>query len=72
MAEGSHEQQVPYLIALRNANASFALFGNGAVRRITGAIEYQRLANELGVRVLEISGEEHDALATISKNLFGI
>jgi hypothetical protein len=72
MAEGPHEQQVPYLIALRNANASFALFGNGAVRRITGAIEYQRLANELGVRVLEISGEEHDTLATISKNLFGI
>jgi hypothetical protein len=72
MAEPTAAQQVPYLIALRNADASFALYGNGAVRRISGAIEYQRLANELGVRVLEISGEEHDTLATISKALFGM
>lgn len=62
---------IPYLVARRGDAASFALFGNGAVRRISGAIEYQRLVNELGVRALEVSGEEHDTLATISTDLFG-
>jgi hypothetical protein len=72
MAEATAEQQVPYLVAYRNGNASFALYGNGAVRRISGAVEYQRLVNELGVRKLDITGEEHDTLATISKTLFGV
>jgi hypothetical protein len=62
---------LPYLVAFRNENASFALYPNGAVRRIAGAIEFQRLVNELGVRQLSISGEEHDAYANISQTLFG-
>jgi len=71
MAEPTPYLNLPYLVARRGEAASFALFGNGAVRRITVAIEYQRLTNELGVRVLEVSGEEHDALATMSRDLFG-
>ena len=64
------DTNVPYLIARRGDAASFLLFANGAVRRCSGAVEFAILTNEKGVRVADISGEEHDILATISKALF--
>ena len=64
------DANVPYLIARRNDAASFLLFANGAIRRTTGATELAILEQEKGVRLVEITGEEHDVMATISKALF--
>lgn len=64
------DTNTPYLIARRGDAASFLLFANGAVRRCSGSTEYAVLVNEKNVRVADISGEEHDTLATISKALF--
>jgi hypothetical protein len=67
----AEEQVLPYLIARRNDQVSFVLFGNGAIRRTTGATELVILHQEKGVRLVDITGEEHDTMATISMALFG-
>jgi hypothetical protein len=64
------DANLPYLIAIRNDNAGFLLFANGAIRRCTGAVELAILRDEKGVRQADISGEEHDVMATISQALF--
>ena len=61
---------LPYLIARRGDAASFLLFANGAIRGCTGSQELGILQHEKEVRVVDITGEEHDVMATISKALF--
>jgi hypothetical protein len=61
---------LPYLVGT-SADGNYAFFPSGAVRRL-GNTELQRLRDELGVRVLGLSGTDQANAEKVSRQVFGI
>lgn len=67
---------LPYMIATHDTG-TFAYFGGGAVRRVTGLVEAVQLKGTAGVAEVKLGNDtggnaEAKAAAAVSKTLFGI